>query len=120
MLRYDSTVFKCGNMAANWSWGVFYILNLYPNYSADPKMVVRDSEADRINEKHVSRIIHDADVVVVACGNGHAHRLEQLIRNVPRGKLYCLRPNKGGGLLHPSRENPDSFEKPERMFANEA
>ncbi len=30
-LRNDETVFKCGNLAANWGWGGFYVLNLYPN-----------------------------------------------------------------------------------------
>lgn len=118
-LRYDTTAFKCGNMAVNWKWGGFYILNLYPNYSTDPDAVVRNSDADRLNEEHVAKVISEVDMVVIACGNGHQIRLEQLLQGVPRAKLYCLRRNKGGGFLHPSREEPDDFTAPILAFPDE-
>lgn len=118
-LRYDATVFKCGNMAVNWNWGGFYILNLYPNYSTNPAGVVRDGDADQLNQEHVARIIGDVDTVVIACGNGHKVRLEQLLHRIPRTKLYCLRRNKGGGFLHPSRVEPDDFPEPVLAFPGE-
>ena len=71
-LRSDQTVFKCGNLAANWSWGGFHLVNLYPNYSTDPNGVVRDGVADRLNERHVTEVVENVDMVVIACGNGHA------------------------------------------------
>lgn len=119
-LRYDTTVFKCGNMAVNWKWGGFYILNLYPNYSVDPAKVFPVSDADELNEKHVVRVIQEVDKVVIACGNGHKRRLDKLLQGVPRSKLYCLRRNKGGGFLHPARVNPEDFRAPILAFPGES
>lgn len=119
-LKYDTTVFKCGNMAVNWGWGGFYVLNLHPFYSTDPAGVKHDPDADRLNEEHVSRVIREVGLVVIACGNGHGKTLERLIHSVPRSKLYCLGQNKGGGFLHPSRQEPDSFPSPILAFPAEA
>lgn len=118
-LRYDTTAFKCSNMAVNWGWGGFILLNLYPNYSTDPSGVVHSDNADRLNEEHVRRAFHDMDMIVIACGNGHAVRLDDLLQGVPRSKLYCLRRNKGGGFLHPSRVEPEDFDKPQLAFPEE-
>lgn len=118
-LLYDTTVFKCGNMAVNWEWGGFYILNLHPYYSTNPAGVVHDPDAIRLNEKHVARVIESVDEVVIACGNGNETQLEKLLNGIPREKLYCLRRNKGGGFLHPSRVNPDDFVSPVLAFPSE-
>ena len=113
-IRNDTTVFKCGNLAANWGWGGFHILNLYPNYSTNPSGVIRNSQADDLNEQYVQKILAKVSVVVLACGNSHEARLADLIRNVPPANLYCLRRNKGGGYLHPSRIDPENFPQPVR------
>ncbi len=111
-LRNDETVFKCGNMAANWGWGGFHVLNLYSNYSTDPTKVVRHSVADDLNEKFVKDMLNNVSLVVVACGNGHAQRLLELTRDVPLSKQFCLRKNVGGGYLHPARVDPSDFPSP--------
>jgi hypothetical protein len=113
-IRNDTTVFKCGNLAANWGWGGFHVLNLYPNYSTNPSGVIRNSQADDLNEQYVQKILSEVSVVVLACGNGHEARLADLIRNVPLANLYCLHRNKGGGYLHPSRIDPEKFPQPIR------
>jgi len=118
-LKYDTTVFKCGNMAVNWGWGGFYILNLHSFYSTDPAGVKHDPAADRLNGEHVSRVIREVNLVVIACGNGHGETLGRLIHGVPREKLYCLGRNKGGGFLHPSRQEPDNFQFPILAFPAE-
>lgn len=115
-LRYDMTVFKCGNMAVNWGWGGFFILNLFPNYSTDPAGVVRNTKADQLNERHVRRVLAEVDMVVIACGNGHSDRLEELLEGLPRRKLFCLRKNKGGGFLHPARIDPQDYQSPVPAF----
>lgn len=112
----DTTVFKCGNLAANWGWGGFHILNLYSNYSTDPSGVIRNSQADDLNEKHVRTVLAKVPLLVIACGNGHEKRLVDFIRDIPRTKLYCLRRNKGGGYLHPSRIEPEEFPQPAPAF----
>jgi hypothetical protein len=119
-LRYDTTVFKCGNIAVNWKWGGFYILNLNSYYSTNPAGLVHDPHADKLNEEHVARVIRDVNLVVIACGNGHGEKLDQLIQGVPRNKLYCLGRNKGGGFLHPSRKEPDDFPSPIQAYPAEA
>jgi len=119
-LRYDDTVFKCGNMAANWEWGGFHILNLYPNYSTDPTGVVRNKQADEVNAHWVRKILSEVSIIIIACGNGHDERLKQIIEGVPITKLYCLRQNKGGGFQHPARIQPDDYPNPVPAFRTEA
>ena len=29
-LLFDDTVFRCGNLAVQWNWGGYYVLNLFP------------------------------------------------------------------------------------------
>ena len=115
-IQNDTTVFKCGNLAANWGWGGFHILNLYPNYSTNPSGVIRNSQADALNEQYVRKTLVKFSVVVLACGNNHEARLADLIRNVSPANLYCLRRNKGGGYLHPARINPGNFPQLLRAF----
>ncbi len=119
-LLNDATVFKCGNLAVNWEWGGFFVLNLFPNYSTDPDAVVRSQAADIVNLDHVQRILLEASLVVIACGNGHGQRLEELLSGVPKSKLYCLRRNKGGGFLHPSRITPEDYARPVPACATQA
>lgn len=111
-LLYDVTVFKCSNLAVQWGWGGFYLLNLYPHYSTDPHGVERSIETDDWNTKHVSEVIQQVKKVVLACGKGHDTRLNQLIAGVPRNKLFCIKKNKGGGFLHPSRISPERYATP--------
>lgn len=123
-LRYDTTVFKCGNMAVNWGWGGFILLNLHPNYSTNPSDVIHNADADLLNKKFVSKELQNIDMIVIACGNSHDARLNDLLEGVPHSKCYCLRKNKGGGFLHPSRIEPEDFEAPilafpEENFAND-
>ena len=119
-LRYDDTVFKCGNMAANWGWGGFHILNLYPNYSTDPSEVLHDKEADLLNAQQVAKFLAQAHMVILACGNDHDEKLTKLIQGVPKNKLYCLRRNKGGGFQHPARVKPEDYKSPVQAFGAEA
>ncbi|MBP6986567.1 MAG: DUF1643 domain-containing protein [Alphaproteobacteria bacterium] len=115
-LLLDDTVFKCGNLAVYWGWGGFYILNLYPIYSTDPKGVERNTETDEHNAYHIAAVVASVKILVLACGNGHRRRLDELIQDIPREKLFCLRRNSGGGFLHPSRIKPEDFTRPVRAF----
>jgi hypothetical protein len=116
----DNTVFKCSNLSVQWKWGGFYILNLYPGYSTDPKMLERSAETDARNAHHIATVASQVEKIVLACGNGHKRRLKELIDGVPKGKLFCLRRNSGGGFLHPSRINPEDFPKPVRAYDDNA
>jgi hypothetical protein len=119
-LLNDATVFKCGNLAVAWKWGGFYILNLYPNYSTNPAGVLRNPEADALNLRHVRKILREVPIVVIACGNGHAQRLQEVLFKIPKQKLHCLRRNEGGGFLHPSRIKPEDYEAPIRAYETNA
>lgn len=111
-LLYDETVYKCSNLAVQWGWGGIYILNLYPLYETDPKKLVHDTETDMINAEHVTKILNEVQTVIIATGNGHQHRLEQILIGIDVEKLYCLKKNKGNGYLHPSRIKTEDFKKP--------
>jgi hypothetical protein len=115
-LLSDDTVFKCGNLAVQWGWGGFYILNLYPHYSTDPALVERTAETDQRNAHYVALVATEVKTLVLACGNGHKRQMNALIAGVPKEKLFCLRKNAGGGFLHPSRIKPEDFAHPVRAF----
>jgi len=112
----DSTVFRCGNLAVHWGWGGFYILNLYPFYSTDPNQVKQTHETDARNAQHIAYIAQEVRTLVLACGNGHEKRMNDLISDIPKEKLFCLRKNKGGVFLHPSRIKPEEFMWPISAF----
>ena len=114
-LLFDETVFKCINLAVQWDWGGLYILNLYPLYEKDPTKVTRDSDTDKSNAAHLAIVFSQVDRIVLAAGNGHEERLNELLEGVPAGKLYCLEKNKGGGFLHPSRIKTENFGKPQKV-----
>lgn len=111
-LQFDETVFKCINLAVQWCWGGLYILNLYPFYEKDPKKLIHDGDTDRVNAEYVATVFREVETIILAMGNGHEKRLKELISGVPESKLFCLRKNKDGGFLHPSRINTDDFQKP--------
>lgn len=114
-LRLDDTVFKCGNLAVQWGWGGYYILNLYPNYSTDPRDMIRTSATNLENAKHIETVFSTVRIIVLACGNGYSDRLKELISGVPHDKLFCLQKNKGNGFLHPSRIQPEDFPHPVKV-----
>lgn len=111
-LLFDETVFKCSNLAVQWGWGGLYVLNLHPLYETNPRKLVRDVETDIVNAAHVAKVLNEAQIVILATGNGHQHRLEQILKGIDSEKLYCLKKNKGGGFLHPSRIKTEDFKKP--------
>lgn len=115
-LLSDDTVFKCGNLAVQWRWGGFYILNLYPHYSTDPALVECTAASDDRNSRYIAMVAAEVGTLVLACGNGHEKKMNALIAGVPKEKLFCLRKNTGGGFLHPSRIKPEAFEHPIRAF----
>lgn len=115
-LLSDDTVSRCSNLAVQWGWGGFYILNLYPHYSTNPALVERTVETDKRNAQYIARVASEVRTLVLACGNGHKKQLYALIDGIPKEKLFCLRKNSGGGFLHPSRIKPEHFAKPVRAF----
>lgn len=119
-LLWDETVFKCSNLAVRWGWGGFYILNLYPHYSTDPKKMKKTPDTNARNSHHISKVAMEVNIFVLACGNGHKERVNKIIEGIPREKLFCLRNNSGDGYLHPARIKPENFEKPVRVFGEEA
>lgn len=91
-IRYDLTAFKCQTLAANWGWGGFYLVNLYPNYSTLPSAVVHRDEANVINKQYVKEIFEKVDMIVIACGNGHLSMQNELLENVPpKNSIVCAK-----------------------------
>lgn len=111
-LLLDATVFKCINLAVQWGWGGLYVLNLFPQYETDQKKLVHDEGTDKTNAEYVTKILNEVETIVLATGNAHQQRLEKLLQGVAPHKLCCLRKNKGGGFLHPSRIKPEDFKQP--------
>ena len=115
-LLSDQTVLNCSNLAVQWNWGGFYVVNLYPTISTDPEKMKHDSKAEEWNTKFVKDAFAKVQKIVLACGNGHGPCLDELIKDIPTERLFCLRKNKGGGFLHPARIKVEDFPQPIRAF----
>jgi hypothetical protein len=101
-LRFDLTVCNCINLAVAWGWGGLYVLNAYPHYATDDDDLLTDSTTDATNAVHIALVCASVSRLVLATGAKHQGRLAELISDVPKTKLFCLKNNKIG-YRHPSR-----------------
>ena len=100
----DLTMCNCNNLAIQWGWGGFYIVNLYAYRATDPKVLKRqDKPIGDLNNATIKYVCAKASMIVLAWGNGNKKRAEEVLLLLTDRKLYCIDINKGGGYRHPSR-----------------
>jgi hypothetical protein len=108
----DNTMSNCTNLAFQWGWGGFFILNLYPIYSTNPNNIVPDNKSDNKNIETISEVIKGLDIIVLACGTGNNARLKLVINSSHENKLFCIKKNADGSFLHPSRIKTEDYSNP--------
>lgn len=114
-LLFDETVFKCNNLAVKWEWGGFYVVNIFPIYQTDPRRVTLNDKSASENLRHIMTVFGQVNKIIIATGNMNTKQSNLLTKEVPTEKLFCIKKNKGGGYLHPSRINPYNFPQPQKV-----
>ncbi|WP_162525047.1 DUF1643 domain-containing protein [Marinobacter sp. BW6] len=112
-LLSDTTLSNCNNLAVQWGWGGFYIINIFA-YMATNQNDMR-AQADPNgpkNDEAITSISNTTECVVLAWGNGHRSRSNQVLELLSKKKLYCIKRNTGGGFLHPSRIKSEDYAQP--------
>jgi len=109
----DQTMGNCNNLAVNWGWGGFHIVNLYAYRATDPLELKRQRDpVGPDNDRELLKYAKKAACVVLAWGNGHRKRGEEVLRLLQGQRLFCIRHNAGGGFLHPARINAQEYPRP--------
>ena len=100
----DLTMCNCNNLAMQWGWGGFYIVNLYAYRATDPNdLKKQNNPIGKLNDHAITDICANASMIVLAWGNGNKKRANDVLSLLGSKKLHCIYKNKGGGFLHPSR-----------------
>jgi hypothetical protein len=109
----DQTMGNCNNLAVQWGWSGFYIVNLFAFMATEQKVLKkRKSAVGKDNDKAITKTCDQASIVVLAWGNGYKSRADQVLALVQDRPLYCIAKNKGGGFLHPNRIRFQDYPEP--------
>jgi len=114
-LMSDLTLSNCNNLAVQWGWGGFYIINLFAYRATDPNELKSQPEWIRVgpvNNKVISHVADIADQIILAWGNDYKKRSTEVLKLLDGKPLYCIEKNKGGGYLHPSRIKTENYLRP--------
>jgi hypothetical protein len=112
-LLSDTTLSNCSNLAVQWGWGGFYLLNIFSYMATNPKkMKAQEDPNGPMNNHAITSISKNAKLVVLAWGNGHKERSKEVLELLDGRQLYCIKKNAGGGFLHPNRIQVEEYLQP--------
>lgn len=114
-LLMDPTTLVCHNLALQWGWRGFGIVNLNPFIATDIDKVLSPSEmADSDNDRWIRKACSAADVIVLASGeDGYALTLRKLQEQQIRGPFHAIDRLKGGGFKHPMYSDLKKYPAPQ-------
>lgn len=97
----DNTIKRVMKIVGGWSYGGFYMTNLFGIISTDPKVLVNHPDPIGDNDHWLEKISVDCEIVVFAWGafKQAATRAEIVKKRFPGA--YCLRKTKDGHPWHP-------------------
>lgn len=107
-LWIDPTLAKCNNLAVQWGWRGFGIVNLQPNVSA--KMSPRTTISAAIvaeNDIWMNRARKLADVFVIGTGGNISRRTLSAALGTT-GPFYGIKENSNRTFLHPRGVNVEA------------
>lgn len=112
-LKSDITLSNCNNLAIQWGWGGFYIVNLFA-YRATDQSEIKPEEyfVGPKNNEAIKYITEVADQVVIAWGSSHKKRANEVLESLKGKQLYCLEQNKSEGYRHPGRIKVEDYLEP--------
>jgi hypothetical protein len=97
----DPTITRVKSFATQWSYGGFYMLNLFTYITPDPKQLSKTSTPKLLADVHLDLYINSVDKIIFAWGNFKQaqERAKEIIQRYPNA--YCLLKNKNGSPRHP-------------------
>ncbi len=100
----DLTMCNCNNLAVQWGWGGFYIVNLFAYMATDQTdMKSQSKPMGDLNDTAIKYVSNKVADIVLAWGNDYKQRAKDVMSLLDGRQLHCIKQNKGGGYLHPSR-----------------
>jgi hypothetical protein len=111
----DPTLAKCNNLAVQWGWRGFGVVNLWPNVSSriNPRITI-PSAITAENAVWLTRARKLADIFVIGTGSRVSKRaVAALIRHLQLpGPFHAIDTNNGGTFLHPARVEETKYTAP--------
>lgn len=121
-LKSDQTMCNINNLALQWGWGGFYILNLFAFMSTDKKAMFKELEpiGDKNNEI-IRQVCSKSEIIVFAWGEekpklvkSQANKIKTIIASLNK-EAYCLAKNKTSGYRHPCIIKSEDYQTPKRV-----
>jgi len=122
-LKCDQTMCNINNLALQWGWGGFYILNLFAYMSTEKnKLQTVVNPIGSENDENIQNICQKQNTIVVSWGEekpvlvkNRAKEVKDYLRSLNKD-IYCLSKNKTSGYKHPCIINLSDYEKPTKTI----
>jgi len=112
-LMSDPTLSNCNNLAVQWGWGGFYIVNLFAYIAPIQKdLKSQNDPVGPLNNQAITYVASIASHLILAWGNDYKTRATTVLGLFEDRQLHCIKKNKGGGYLHPNRIKTEDYPKP--------
>ncbi len=110
------------NLALQWGWGGFYILNLFAFMSTDKKVMYKEIEPiGNKNNETISKICSESKSIVLAWGEekpklvkSQANKIKTMMTALNK-ETYCLKENKTSGYKHPCIIKSEDYKTPKSI-----
>lgn len=106
-LTIDPTYMNCNNLAVYWGWSGFAIVNLFSVRAPILDNSVPKPWNTPESGTYMANAFSETDIIVVAAGAkfANSNEYEKVIKEAKqtKGTVFCIKNNKDGGALHPSR-----------------
>jgi hypothetical protein len=122
-LKCDQTMCNMNNLALQWGWGGFYILNLFAYMSTDKsKLQDTSNPVGVLNDQHIRKICSNHTTIIVSWGEektlltkNRALEVKSILRDLNKD-IFCLSENKTSGYKHPCIINVEDYERPSKTI----
>ena len=118
-LKCDQTMCNINNLALQWGWGGFYILNLFAFMSTEKEQMlkVQNPIGDK-NDEMIKTICKKSNNIVLSWGEekpklvkNRASSVKQILKKI-NANVVCLSKNAGSGYQHPCIIKVEDFKQP--------
>ena len=124
-LKSDQTMCNINNLALQWGWGGFYILNLFAFMSTDKQLMYKEcNKIDNRNDSTIQKICSEANTIVLAWGEEkprlvklQANKIKTILTSLNK-EAYCLSKNRRSGYKHPCIIKVEDYKKLESITSN--
>lgn len=121
-LKCDQTMCNINNLALQWDWGGFYLLNLFAFMSTDKKqMLIAKNPIGEKNNEMIEKICKQSNNIVLSWGEekpklvkDRANDVVQILKKI-NTNILCLSENSGSGYQHPCIIKVENFKQPKAI-----